>query len=111
MPRATAVPRPTRKGEYRILHGTRSAEVGWRDIVATQRNAAVTAWEFLTTHPTERLPKNHRLKGELAQVSHQGATHDQWQHEMSNGARLWFYVEDDTVVLTQVHANHPHQTK
>lgn len=111
MPRATAVPRPTRKGEYRILHGTRSAEVGWRDIVATQRNAAVTAWEFLTTHPTERLPKNHRLKGELAQVSHQGATHDQWQHEMSNGARLWFYVEDDTVVLTQVHTNHPHQTK
>ncbi|WP_245634425.1 hypothetical protein [Janibacter corallicola] len=79
--------------------------------MATQRNAAVNAWEFLTAHPLERLPKNHRLKGELGHVVSNGAVHEQWQHEMSNGARLWFYVKDDMVMLVQVHTHHPNETK
>ena len=111
MARATPVPRPRKKGEYRIVHGTRSAQSGWQDLAQTQRNAAVAAWEFLTTQPKQRLPKNHPLKGELAPVTHNGTTHDQWQHEVSHGARLWFYVEGDAVVLVQVHTHHPNQTK
>lgn len=93
------------------MHGTRSAASGWQDLVATQRNAAVAAWEFLTAHPMERQAKNHRLKGEIAHVTHKGTTHDQWQHEMSNGARLWFYVDGNEVVLVRVHTHHPNQTK
>lgn len=107
----SGVPRPTKKTEYQIVFGTRNAEKGWQDLLATQRNAVVDAWDFLTRTPAHRLPRNHQLKGHLSQVIRDDHTHDQWQHELSNGARIWFYILDQTVVLVEVHTRHPNQTK
>ncbi len=111
MVRRSRVPRPTRSREYTLIFGTRQAERGWRDLVATQRNAVVSAWEYLTGTPTQRRASNHPLKGELSTVAHDGGTHEQWQHELTNGARIWFYVDESTVVLVDVHTRHPNQTK
>ncbi|WP_338539274.1 hypothetical protein N5P18_01935 [Janibacter terrae] len=111
MVRRSRVPRPTRSTEYTLIFGTRQAERGWRDLLATQRNAVVETWEFLTRTPQERVPRNHRLKAELSTVTHDGRTHEQWQHELTNGARIWFYVDESTVVLVDVHTRHPNQTK
>lgn len=83
--RAQAVPRPIKKGEFTIVFATRHAEVGWRDLLATQRNATVDAWDFLTRSPDARTPINYRLKGDLATVVHGGTTHDRWQHKLSGG--------------------------
>ncbi|MGN6612500.1 MAG: hypothetical protein ACTHLJ_12070 [Angustibacter sp.] len=105
------VPRPLKKAEFTILFGTRQAEAGWTDLKATQRNALVDAWDFLTKQPTARQPKNHPLKGDLATVTHRGATHERWQHELSHGARIWFYVDGRTVVLIDCHTRHPNETK
>ncbi len=66
------VPRPIKKAEYTIVFGTSQAEKGWTDLKATQRNALVDAWDFLTRTPHERLPNNHPLKGDLAAVTHVG---------------------------------------
>lgn len=109
--RAQAVPRPIKKGEFTIVFATRHAEVGWRDLLATQRNATVDAWDFLTRSPDARTPINYRLKGDLATVVHGGTTHDRWQHKLSGGARIWFYVDDRNVYLVDVHTQHPNATK
>lgn len=110
-PKQTKVPRPTKTSEYSIIFGTRQTEQGWQNLHATQRNAVVDAWDFLTRTPTERLPKNHRLKGSLSTITRARSDHAQWQHELSNGARIWFYVDGQTVVLVEVHTHHPNQTK
>ncbi|KRQ20557.1 MULTISPECIES: hypothetical protein [Mycobacteroides] len=36
-----------------------------------------------------------------------------WQHKPTKQgtARIWFYVEDRTVYLEQVHTSHPNETK
>ena len=44
------------------------AENGWRDLLATQRDAVVEAWKSLTRSPAERSSVNHLMKGELAEV-------------------------------------------
>lgn len=105
------VPRPLKRAEFRLVFGTRDAHKSWTDLMATQRNALVDAWDFLTRNPTSREPRNHPLKGDLARVTHHGSEHEQWQHELSGGARLWFYVHGRDVVLVQVHTRHPNQTK
>lgn len=111
MARRSHIQRPTKTNEYTLTFGTRQAERGWRDLLATQRNAVVDAWDFLTRGPTERLPGNHPLKGSLSCVTHPGIDDDQWQHELTGGARIWFYVLDAQVVIVDVHTRHPDQTK
>ncbi len=88
MARQHGVERPTKGAEYTILFGTRQAEKGWIDLLATQRNAVVDAWDFLTKSPEERLPRNHPLKGELSTLAHGGKVYVRWQHELANGARI-----------------------
>lgn len=109
--RSQPIPRPLRKNEYELHVGTSQAEKGWRDLRATQLNAVVETWEFLTRTPTERREDNYPLRDDLATVVRSGMTHEQWQHKLSGGARIWFYVEGKTVVLTQVSTAHPNQTK
>lgn len=103
--------RPQKKAEFEIRFATSHARGGWRDLCATQRNAMADAWDFLTQHPLQHLPKNHPLRGELGTVSRQGATLEQWQHELSTGVRIWFYVDRQVVHLVKVHTAHRNETK
>lgn len=32
-------------------------------------------------------------------------------NELSNGARIWFYLSNRQVILMDVHTHHPNQTK
>jgi hypothetical protein len=109
--RTTGVVRPRKKSEYEIRFGTRQAEKGWQDLLATHRNAVVDAWDFFTRTPLALSPTNHQLKAELATVVREGQSFDRWQHELPGGARIWFYVEDQVVHLIEVHTHHPNQTK
>lgn len=78
---------------------------------ATTRNALADAWDFLTRTPMASSPTCHQLKGSLAAVAHAGRIHERWQYELPGGARIWFYVEDATVHLIDVHTHHPNETK
>lgn len=110
-PKREAVSRPLRKNEYEIVFGTSNAQKGWRDVVATQRNVVVTAWERLTTDPLTDDTTCHGMKGDLEFVTHQGKGHRRRQYELSNGARIWFYVDGRSVILIDVHTHHPNATK
>jgi hypothetical protein len=114
MARSEQVPRPTKKAEYVIVHATRSAEKGWRDLVATTRNALADAWDALTANPIREDATCHPLKDDLGSVTVDGITHVQRQYELPGGARIWYYVtkgDPGTVHLVAVHTHHPNQTK
>ncbi|WP_237393753.1 hypothetical protein [Pseudarthrobacter sp. ATCC 49987] len=44
-------------------------------------------------------------------VTHKGGTFDRWQLELPGGARMWFYVNGQSVCLVNVHTNHPNATR
>lgn len=95
------------------MFASSQAEKGWRDLVATYRNLMGTTWEFLVSEPLMVTPANYRLRGELSTVRRNGKAFRRWQHKPSVGgtARIWFYVDGDTVFLENVHTHHPNQTK
>jgi hypothetical protein len=108
------VPRPTRKSEYTIVFASEGARKGWQDLAATIRGPLADTWDFLTRTPTERTPTNYPLKGEeLGIIVRAGTRHVRWQHKPTarGDARIWFYVDGQTVLLEQVHTRHPNQTK
>ncbi|MDA3804850.1 hypothetical protein PED38_08580 [Clavibacter sp. CT19] len=107
------VPRPTKQSEHTIVFASESARKGWQDLAATIRGPLADTWYFLTRTPTERTPTNYPLKGELGLVTRAGRDHVRWQHKPTaqGDARIWFYVEGQTVFLEQVHTRHPNQTK
>lgn len=113
MARGDRVTRPTKKSEYEIVFASRQAQKGWRDLCATSRNAAADCWDSLTRSPLSESPKNYRLRGELAHVTHNGEAHERWQHKPTIGgdARVWFFVVGQTVYLERVFTHHPNATK
>lgn len=121
MSRARGVPRPLKKVEYEIVHVSRQAEVGWRDGLATHRNALVDAWERLTADPTrEDGERVYRLKGDLSAGTYQGKSFDRYQYKFPGGGRIWYFVERGTdekaktagrVLVEDVHTSHPNETK
>lgn len=121
MSRARGVPRPLKRGEFELVHISRQAEVGWRDGLATWRNAFVDVWDRLTTEPTrEDGERVYRLKGNLATGVHQGQTFDRYQYKVPGGGRIWYFVEPAAdkkaktagrVLIEDVHTAHPNETK
>lgn len=111
--RDETVPRPTKRSEYAIKFASTGAQKGWRDLKATIRGPLADAWDFLTRTPTRETPTNYPLRGKLARVTRDGQNHDRWQHKPTSkgDARIWFYVQDQTVFLEQVHTKHPNETK
>jgi hypothetical protein len=105
--RRTGVARPVRTTEYTIVLVTRGAEQGWRDVLATQRNAVASAWERLTTDPLSEDLACYALRGELGVVTHSGREWVRRQYELKRGARIWFTVDQ----VIAVHTHHPNQTK
>ena len=51
------------------------------------------------------------MKGDLEFVTHKGTKPRRRQYELANGARIWFYVDERSVVLTDAHTHHPNATK
>jgi hypothetical protein len=111
------VPRPLRKNEYRLRFASREAERGWADLIATARNAAAMAWEFLASHPLARdAQRCYPLAGELGTVKINGADRERWPYKPTSGGRIWYAVEPANgtergiVWLTRVFTGHPNET-
>jgi hypothetical protein len=100
------------------VFGTTEARKGWTDLVATARNAAVDAWEFLSSNPTAADgDKCYMLKGSLGTVQVNGSAHQRWQYKTTRGGRIWYAViaadqkgGAGSVVLERVTTGHPNQT-
>lgn len=111
--RGELVPRPPKKMEYEIRFATTNARKGWQDLAATIRNPLAEAWDFLTRTPLAKTPSNYPLRGALGTITRGDKVHERWQHKptIKGTARIWFFVDDRTVYLEQVHTSHPNETK
>jgi len=115
------VRRPLKRAEFGVVFITRQAETGWRDGLATYRNAIVDAWDRLCAEPTrEDGQRVYRLKGDLGIGTYQGRTHNRYQYKFPGGGRIWYFVQHSTdknakvagyVLIEDVHTHHPNETK
>lgn len=113
MNRHTSVPRPRRRSEYLIFFDSKQAQRGWDALRATRSGDLVNAWEHLTQHPKLVTSLAYPLKGELSLVTRGGVAYPRWQLKLSktHGARIWYYVNKQQVLLEQVHTGHPRETR
>lgn len=46
-------------------------------------------------------------------MTRDGSSHVRWQHKPTKGgsARIWFWVDGQTVHVERVHTSHPNETK
>jgi hypothetical protein len=72
------------------------------------------AWLAMTADPRCRADpsRQHPLKYDLATVKVGGSEMDQWQYEVTGGARVWYAIDDErqTLWITQAGTGHPRQT-
>ena len=102
----SGVPRPPKKTDYEIRFATRQDEKGWSDLLATNLNSLVDAWEYLTKTPLETSEKNHPMPDELRFVLRGGRTFDHWRHDLPGGARTWSSIDQHIGHIFEVHAGH-----
>lgn len=119
MKRGDAVPRPQRSTEFTLVFITSDASKGWLDCLATARNAAVDAWEFLTTTPDLESARAYILKADLATGTYGGVTYARYQYKLTDGARIWYFLDRaekgdkktaGRVLIERVTMSHPKQT-
>lgn len=117
MSRYEPVGRPLKRCEYEIVFLSRQAEKGWRDCLSAARNATVDAWDRLTTAPTEKDDRLYRLRSPHRTGTHGGRTYDRFQYKITNGGRLWYFVDETPngkvagqVLLERCEPGHPKET-
>jgi hypothetical protein len=110
---ANIVPRPTRKNEFKIYFESPKLSKSWMDLRATQLTNLVAAWEFLTTSPLQRTPLSYPLRNTSAPILRNGKTFERWQLKLNptNGSRIWYFVEEQSVYIERIFTAHPNQTK
>lgn len=73
----------------------------------------IKAWEYLTKTPLQRSNLVGPMKDELRFVSFDGRLFERWQLKLSltDGARIWYFVDSSSVMIERVFTAHPNQTK
>ena len=107
------VHRPNKTTEYLSKFDSSGAAKGWRDLYATHRNTLVEAWDYLTKSPLEKSEYAYPLMTDLAITFRNWKPYERWQLKLSarSGARIWYFVSEQTVFIECVFTAHPNQTK
>ncbi|MCY7403172.1 MAG: hypothetical protein LH475_00810 [Cryobacterium sp.] len=117
--RGALVPRPVKITEYEIVFSSAQAERGWTDLKTVGRNALADAYDYLTAHPALYDAAHcYQLKGDLEGVLVDGVALPQWQYKVTNGARIWYVVDEPNakakklgrVIITNAVTGHPDET-
>lgn len=103
---------PPATGEWTLRFADKAAAQGWEDLCAQAPGATRKAWEQLAGAPRD--PSNHRrqhrLRGSLGSRVIQGRELEQWQYEVTGGARIWYCIDDDVATVWITHAGVGHPT-
>ena len=110
---------PTKRGEeiprlrpWTVRAVDLAAGKGWDHLVDQFPDAADHAWVAITSDPYRREERQHPLRGTLAWASVGGKRLEQWEFEVTSGARLRYAVDPATRTLWITHAGvgHPKDT-
>jgi len=106
--RGDQVPRP--KPWRVLLHNTEAAR-GWAELERQALDVLDRAWVEMTAEPRSvaNPGRQHRLKAVLGAVKVGGAELEQWQYEVTGGARIWYAIDDQerTLWVTKAETGHP----
>lgn len=97
-----------RPNPWEFLYGDLAAAKGWEKLRKAAPGPVDTAWVAITSDPTRTDQRQHRLKGALASARYQGQGLDQWQYEVTGGARVWYLVDPENRRLIMTHAGPGH---
>lgn len=96
--RGDRVAPPAEPGKWQLKFANNPAAKGWDELCRQAPGNTRQAWEKIQQDPRP-FPadhRHHRLKGkELGSVNGM----EQWQYEVTGGARIWYLIDDETKTL------------
>ena len=111
--RGERIPQPPPPGGWTLRFDSASAAEGWRIISDQFPGPTRRAFEQLETEPLARSDRQHRLHGSQGSATVGGRSIEQWQYELTGGARILCGIDPDrrTVWIIEASAGHPKQTE
>ena len=105
---------PPGPGEWEVRYWTTEAVKGWDELCRQAAGNTRAAWQTMRTNPAppSATQRHHRLKGNLAEGSHEGRSLPRWQIEVTGGGRIWYLLDEErrTVWIVYAGLGHPKQT-
>ncbi|MDP4014771.1 MAG: hypothetical protein U0990_04675 [Candidatus Nanopelagicales bacterium] len=99
--------------QWRIRFVSSRALKEWNAAKDREPGIMESVEQLLRHNPRDRSVNSRRL-GPLAHrtISFHGKRFKIWQYEMTSGGRIWYLVDDDTIVVivTSVSLSHPRKT-
>jgi mRNA-degrading endonuclease RelE of RelBE toxin-antitoxin system len=105
---------PAVAGEWEVRFGENAAAKGWDELCQQAAGNIRAAYEQMRSQPRPPEDGRHkRLRGGLGTRIFAGRELEQWQIEVTGGARIWYLVDDDKRTVWVVHAaaGHPKATE
>lgn len=109
--RGQQIPPPPSDDEWELRYGTKES-LNFPELEKQFPGNCAEVKERLRAAPTERTDVQKRLKGSLGTRVFRGVDMEQWQYDISSGARIWYCIDRDARVvwLTNASAGHPTAT-
>lgn len=110
MPKGERAAPPPPKDGWDIRCADRRAHEGWNELCRVAAGGMRTAYLALSTYPTSPVnPKRQqRLKGQLSTRMVHGLDLEQWQFEVTGGARIWYCPDPAKRIVWVVRASVQH---
>jgi hypothetical protein len=129
--REERIARPTRTDEWEVVAADKGVADDWNRWAKQEPNALASAYDQLSTNPTQFTSRQKRLEGKSYRTgTYDGRTFDRWQYEATAGGRIFYFVDDPTagsrkqpqrqgrgprprrrVIVEAVHPGHPKETE
>ena len=105
--------RPIKKSEYKIYFESNKIRKAWVDLLAVRRSDLSEAWDFLTRNLLKVTPLSHPMRADFGLLVANGVSHQRWQLKLSatDGSRIWYFVDGQTVFIERIFTAHPNETK
>ena len=107
------VPRPLKKSEYKIYFESSKVRRVWVDLLAVRRSDLSQAWDYLTRNPLKVTPLSYPMRKDFGLLTAHGVSHQRWQLKLSatDGSRIWYFVDGQSVFIERIFTAHPNETK
>jgi hypothetical protein len=111
--RGSRVPPPPPPGGWTLRFDGSSAAEGWEQITSQFPGPTRRSVGSLETDPTARSERQHPLRGGEGTTTVAGKTLEQWQYELTGGARILYAIDpaNRTVWILEASPGHPKHTE
>jgi mRNA-degrading endonuclease RelE of RelBE toxin-antitoxin system len=112
--RGDRVAPPAAPGAWELRFASNEAVKGWDALCQHAPGNTYSAWQDMRTNPRPPVDSRHaRLRGDYGTKLIHGRALEQWQIEVTSGARIWYAIDDDrrTVWITHAATRHPKATE